>query len=136
MAVVVVLGAGIDQLAQLDFVIIASNWGPPLSVQVVEERHEPPDGLNTGGEVSVGRSGLPKLKHSVLVMQGAPRGPPLHSLIVVDERHHSPGPAVMVGPGVSSGRPGRFGKPGEVGLPGDVGLLEKSGGAPVGFGTQ
>lgn len=94
-----VVGVGVDQLAQLDLVMVASNLGPPSSNHVVLETHEAPDGLDPPPDVSVGRSGRPKLAHDVVVMQAAPRGPPLHCRTVVVERHHSPGPAVAPGPG-------------------------------------
>jgi hypothetical protein len=98
--------------------MVASNLGPPILVQVVEEIQEPPDGLKGVSGVGVGRSGLPQLTHCVVVLQTASRGPPLHCLMVVSERHHSPGGGVKVGAAVMEGG------------------TEKSGGVPVGLGTQ
>lgn len=79
----------------------------------------------------------PKLAHLVLVTQ-TPRGPPLHSMAVVDERQLWPGGAVVadfemsVGADVSVGNPlSSF--PVVVGF--GVGD-SKSGGVPVGLGTQ
>lgn len=115
--------AGVDQTAQLDFVMVASNFGPPSSVHVVLDTQDPPEGLNGALVVREGRSGLPKLAHEVVVIQAASRGPPLHSLTVVVERHISPGCGVVVGLGVISGRERVDDGP-------------KSGGIPVGFGEQ
>lgn len=47
----------------------------------------------------------PKLAHLVLVTQIPPRGPPLHSMAVVDERQIWPGGAVVSGAEVSVGNP-------------------------------
>lgn len=118
-------GAGVDHLSQLLLVIVASNFGPPSSVHVVLWRQEPPGGLKGGSVVRVGRSGRPQLAHEVVVMQACPRGPPLHCLKVDVERHRSPGPPVSPGAGVIPGNGGVVAT-----------LLKKSGGVPVGLGTQ
>jgi hypothetical protein len=52
-----VLVAGNDQSAQLDLVMMASKCGPPLSVQVVEETQEAPDGLYGRTLVRAGKLG-------------------------------------------------------------------------------
>jgi hypothetical protein len=88
----------------------------------------------------------PKLAHLVLVKQTLPWSPPLHSIAVVDERQTSPGGAVV--PGFE----GSVGKPPPpfpvlvlvlvlpLSLPVDVVDFgagdSKSGGVPVGVGTQ
>jgi hypothetical protein len=114
-------GDGVHHSAQLDLVMVASNLGPPILSHVVEEMQEPPDGLNGTSDVGVGKPlsfTAPQLTHCVVVLQTASRGPPLHSLMVVSETHASPGAGVKVGFAVM-----------EAGI-------EKSGGVPVGFGTQ
>lgn len=58
------------------------------------------------------------LTHDVLVMQAAPRGPPLHSRTVVEEVQFSTGGGVNVGAVEFDGE------------------FAKSGGIPVGLGTQ
>lgn len=118
-------GAGVDHWSQLLLLMVASNLGPPSSVHVVEWRQEPPGGLKGGSVVSVGRSGRPQLAHEVVVMYACPRGPPLHCLKVDVERHHSPGPPVSPGPGMIMGNGAVV-----------TTLPRKSGGVPVGFGTQ
>jgi hypothetical protein len=77
----------------------------------------------------------PKLAHLVLVKQTPPWSPPLHSIAVVDERQTSPGGAVV--PGFE----GSVGKPPPP-FPVLVDVVDfgagdsKSGGVPVGVGTQ
>jgi len=98
--------------------------------------------LGAAEVVGVGLS--PKLAHLVEVTQTPPRGPPLHSTAVVDERQTWPGGAVV------AGFVGRVGKPppllllvvpGPVAVPAAVEVRfgvgdSKSGGVPVGLGTQ
>ena len=89
-----------------------------------------------GAAIVVGVGFSPKLAHLVEVTQTPPRGPPLHSTAVVDERQTWPGGAVMPGFEGSVGTP-----PPLLAVPGAVVVRfgvgdSKSGGVPVGVGTQ
>jgi hypothetical protein len=88
----------------------------------------------------------PKLAHLVLVKQTPPWSPPLHSIAVVDERQTSPGGAVVPGFEGSVGKPPPpfpvlvlvlvllLSPPVDIV---DFGAGDsKSGGVPVGVGTQ
>ena len=99
-----------------------------------------------GAAIVVGVGLSPKLAHLVEVTQTPPRGPPLHSTAVVDERQTWPGGAVMPGFEGSVGKPPPlllvvllplplppFSSPSSVGL----GLAgSKPGAVPLGLGTQ
>lgn len=95
-----------------------------------------------GAAVVVGVGFSPKLAHLVEVTQTPPRGPPLHSTAVVDERQTWPGGAVTPGFEGSVGKP-----PPLLVVAGAVAVSvavvvrfgvgdSKSGGVPVGLGTQ
>lgn len=141
------VGTGTCHVAHPAVVMVASPWGPPVIVQVSLLIHVPPDGLGVGP--SVGRSGrwnmldvvVPKLAQDVEVTQTPPRGPPLHSVAVVDERHTCPGGAA-VGAGVNVGK--LVNPPPNPPLSAGLVLVgrevshggAKSGGVPVGFALQ
>ena len=139
---------GIVHLAHPLDVTVASPCGPPTRVQVALDTQTPPLGLGTGC-VSCGRlsvlmvPGWPKLAHDVVVMHTGSRGLPLHTVAVVDDKHTWPDDAV--GSGGSVGSVGRSVKPPPKpplltgGISEFVGTgadARKSGGIPVGFGTQ
>jgi hypothetical protein len=142
---------GIVHLAHPLVVTVASPCGPPTSVQVELDTQTPPVGLGAG-LVSWGRLSVlmvvswPKLAHDVVVMHTGSRGLPLHTVAVVDDRHTWPEDAVGSGGSVGrSVRPPPKPPPLIVGISESVGLSDsvgtgtgtrKSGGIPVGFGTQ